>query len=346
MAGVSKGWSPHTAGLKRRQRKSSADASKLLSSLGALDIGDDDEDFDFLKMALQKEQKDKDKPVRRGKRKDKSPNKKRSMSPLKNRSLSPTDALRANKKKMEESGTDLTLISQDDIPPEIAEKLSIIANPDTKMKDRIALEVEMRKNPKEEPYLAKFKHKFDNKKFLTKKHQKDEKAEEQLKKNLKEEEQRKVKEQEEFAAAKQRDLDEIKAKEEAEERMKEEVRLHRAKALVQDSEEVRKNAEKMLIGVTEKVAMAEMAELEQKKELEKYFEENKDMTDVEKALAEARLTQKETNNWKNWWKIQHCYNGIELMYFLIIAEELERERERVVTHTQTQFRWSLFIMIF
>ena len=290
MAG--KGWSPHTAGLKRRQRKSSADASKLLSALGNLDIEDPDDEVDFIKLALEKKE---EKPLRRGKRKDKSPNKKRSTSPVKQRSLSPTDQLRANKKKMEERGSEIVL-DQDDIPPAIAEKLSIIANPETKMKDRIALEVQMRKNPEEEPYLVKFKHKFDNKKFLKKKKQKDDEEQEQLKKNLEEEEKRQMKEKEEFAANRQRELDEQKAKEEAEIRMKEEVRLHRAKVLAQGTEEVRKHAEIMLTGVVEKLAKAEMSEMEKKKELEKYFEENDQLTDVERALIEARMFQKETKN--------------------------------------------------
>lgn len=281
---LSKGWSPHSAALKRRQRKSSADASKILGALGNLDISDDDDEIDFLKMALEKG--DKDKPVRRGKKKDRSP--------VKQRSLSPTDKLRENKKLLDQSGGDLNFtLNQDDIPPEIAEKLAIIADPETKMKDRVALEVQMRKNPEEAHYLANFRDKFDRKKFLTKKSEKDMEEDEEKRKFFEEEEKRKQKEAEELAAAKQRELDEIKAKEEAEIRLQEEVRLHRAKVLVQDSEEVRKQAEKMLIGVTEKIALTEMQEMERRKALEEYLADNPDMSEVEIELATARFLQRE-----------------------------------------------------
>merc|ERR1712187_672489 len=112
---------------------------------------------------------------------------------------------------------------------------SIIANPETKMKDRIALEVEMRRNPEEEPYLAEFRDKFDRKRFLTAKDEKDKQEEEEMAKFFSEEERRKQKELEELAAAKQKELDEIKAKHDREQRMKEEVRLHQAKILVSDA---------------------------------------------------------------------------------------------------------------
>mmetsp|Transcript_40161 Transcript_40161/g.96900 ORF Transcript_40161/g.96900 Transcript_40161/m.96900 type:complete len:288 (-) Transcript_40161:185-1048(-) len=279
------GWSPHSAALKRRQRKSSADASKILGALGSLNISDDDDEIDYLKLALEK---DKDKPLRKGKRKGKS------KSPAKKRSLSPTDKLRENKKLVEKNGGDIVL-SQDDIPPAIAEKLSIIADPDTKMRDRIALEVEMRKNPEEEPYLAQFKSKFDRKKFLKVKEQKDKEEEEQLKKNLEEEELRKIREQEDIAKAKLAEIEAQLAKEEREEKMKEEVRLHRAQVLVKDSEEVRKHAEQMLIGVTEKVALTEMEEKERKAKIEEFKKtEGAELSHVEIVLAEALMEQKDT----------------------------------------------------
>ncbi|KAL3932227.1 MAG: hypothetical protein SGBAC_010945 [Bacillariaceae sp.] len=279
------GWSPHAAALKRRQRKSSADASKLLSSLGQLDISDDEEEIDYLKLTLNK---GKDKPLRKGKRKQKSP--------VKKRSLSPTNKLRENKKLAEKNGGDMVL-SQDDIPPAIAEKLSIIMDPDTKLKDRIELEVAMRKNPEEEPYFAQFRTKFDRKKFLTVKAKKDKEEEDQLKKNLEEEELRKAREEENIAKAKLAEIEAELAKVEREEQMKEEVRLHRAKVLVQDSEEVRKKAEKMLIGVTEKVALTEMEEKERQARIQEFMEsEGKDLTHVEKVLAEALMEQKDTKS--------------------------------------------------
>lgn len=284
MASPKRGWSPHSAALKRRQRKSSADASKILGALGNLDIDDNDDEIDYLKIALDK---DKGKPLRRGKRKDKS------KSPAKKRSVSPTDALRLNKKLIEEQGDDI--IAQEDIPPAIAEKLAIIADPESNMRDRIALEVEMRKNPEEEPYLAKFRDKFDRKKFLKAKEAKDKEEEKQMEKFFTEEEIRHQKEEEERARAKQAELDAIREAEEREQRMKEEVRLHRARVLAEGSEEARKNAEKMLIGVTEKLALNEMEEKEREARIEEFMEtEGKHLTHVEKELARALLEQKST----------------------------------------------------
>lgn len=298
-------WSPHSAALKRRQRKSAGDASKIMGALGVLDM-DSDEEVDFLKLALEK---DNNKPIRKGKKKGKkrstSPNDRRSKSPVKkspvkkspvkSRSMSPTEKLRFNKKLQEQNGG-ATGLSQDDIPPAIAEKLSIIANPETKMKDRIALEVEMRRNPEEEPYLAEFRDKFDRKRFLAAKDEKDKQEEEEMAKFFSEEERRKQKELEELAAAKQKELDEIKAKQDREERMKEEVRLHQAKILVSDAEETRKHAEKMLIGVTEKLALAEMEEKERQQHIQEYMEENKDASHVDKVLTKAAMEQKDTVN--------------------------------------------------
>jgi len=181
--------------------------------------------------------------------------------------------------------------------PQFAEKLSIIMDPDTKMKDRIELEVAMRKNPEEEPYLAQFRTKFDRKKFLSVKAKKDKEEEDQLKKNLEEEELRKAREEENIAKAKLAEIEAELAKVEREEQMKEEVRLHRAKVLVQDSEEVRKKAEKMLIGVTEKVALTEMEEKERQARIQEFMEsEGKDLTHVEKVLAEALMEQKDTKS--------------------------------------------------
>ncbi|CAJ1938924.1 unnamed protein product [Cylindrotheca closterium] len=277
-----RGWSPHSAALKRRQRKSSADASKILGALGNLDIASDDEDIDLFKMAMEK---DKDKPLRKGRRKGSSPAKKRSMSPR--------NKLLENKKLAEKNGGQVPL--QEDIPPAIAEKLAIISDPETDIKERIKLEVEMRKNPEEEEYLAIFRTKFDRKKFLSVKEQKDKEEQEQLQKNLKEEELRKKQEEEEFARARQAELDAQREKEEREERMKEEVRLHRAKVLVQDSEEVRKNAEKMLVGVIEKMALNEMEEKERQARIEEFLQkEGADLTHVEKELAKALMEQKST----------------------------------------------------
>jgi len=276
-----------------------------MGALGVLDM-DSDEEVDFLKLALEK---DNNKPIRKGKKKGKkrstSPNDRRSKSPVKkspvkkspvkSRSMSPTEKLRFNKKLQEQNGG-ATGLSQDDIPPAIAEKLSIIANPETKMKDRIALEVEMRRNPEEEPYLAEFRDKFDRKRFLAAKDEKDKQEEEEMAKFFSEEERRKQKELEELAAAKQKELDEIKAKQDREERMKEEVRLHQAKILVSDAEETRKHAEKMLIGVTEKLALAEMEEKERQQHIQEYMEENKDASHVDKVLTKAAMEQKDTVN--------------------------------------------------
>jgi len=277
MASVSpkKGWSPHVSALKRRQRKSSGDPSTIIGSLNMLDMDMDSDDDIFLNNNKTKRgvsPKRKMRGVRKGTKK-----------PVKKvLSLSP-----------ERKNTS----SQDDIPPVIQEKLAIISDPATPMRERIQLELEMRKIPKEEQYLAEFKHSFDRKKYLSVVEKRGKEEEEQLQKNLREEDSRVAQEEEKRAKAKLAEIEEEIAKHDRDEKLRDDIALHQQQIIAKDTEQVRKNAEKMLVRVTERGAMAEMEEKERKARIEEFRETNgKDLTHVEKVLAEAIMDQREIAN--------------------------------------------------
>lgn len=262
--------------LKRRQRKSSGDTSAIICSLKTLEMGGMDSDDEiFLNNNKTKRgvsPKRKMRGVRKGNKK-----------PIKKLlSLSP-----------ERKNTS----SQDDIPPVIQEKLAIISDPATPMRERIQLELEMRKIPEEEQYLAEFKHSFDRKKYLSVVEKKGREEVEQLQKNLREEDSRVAQEEEKRAKAKLAEIEEEIAKQERDDKLREDIALHQQQIIAKDSEQVRKNAEKMVVRVTERGAMAEMEEKERKARIEEFRETNgKDLTHVEKVLAEAIMDQREIDN--------------------------------------------------
>jgi len=185
--------------------------------------------------------------------------------------------------------------SQEDIPPAIQAKLAIISDPATPMRERIKLELEMKRNPEEEMYFTEFKNSFDRKKYLAFVAKREKEEEERLQSNLKKEEARALREKEERAKARAAEIEKEIAKLEREDKMREELALHCHQVIAKDSEEVRKNAEKMLIRVTERGAEAELEEMERQAKKEE-MHNSMDLSHVEKVLIEAIIDQKDTVN--------------------------------------------------
>eukprot|EP00980_Cylindrotheca_fusiformis_P002626 scaffold618_cov130-Cylindrotheca_fusiformis.AAC.30 len=187
--------------------------------------------------------------------------------------------------------------SQEDIPLEIQKKLAILTDPETPMKRRLEIEVEMMKNPEEKSIFSEFRHDFDRKKYLTEKEMRDKEEEEQMKKNMSEEAKRAAAEKEEFMKARQAELDAERAKKEREMKVQQEVELHRKMTVAKDSEALRKNAESVVAKVAEKKAREKLEEEErQARLLEFRRKEGAQMPHVNRVLTEALLEQQETKN--------------------------------------------------
>lgn len=187
--------------------------------------------------------------------------------------------------------------SQEDLPMEVQRKLAIITDPDTSMKKRLEIEVEMMKNAEEKSYLSEFRHDFDRRKYLTDKEIKDKEEADQLNKNLREEAKRAALEQEEFSKARLAEVEAELAKQEREEKMEKEVDLHRKMVVAKDTEELRKNAENVVAKVAEKNAREKLAEEERQARLAEFRrKEGANMPHVNRVLTEALLEQHETAN--------------------------------------------------
>jgi hypothetical protein len=187
--------------------------------------------------------------------------------------------------------------SQEDLPMEVQRKLAIITDPATPMKERLGIEVEMMKNPKEKSYLSEFRHDFDRKKYLTANEVKHKEEEGQLKKNLREEAKRAAQEQEEFSKARLAEVEEEMARRDREMKMNKDVDLHRRKVVAKDSEQLRKNAENVVAKVAEKKAREKLEEQERQARIKKFrSKEGAKMAHVNRVLTEALLDQHETKN--------------------------------------------------
>jgi hypothetical protein len=180
---------------------------------------------------------------------------------------------------------------------EVQRKLAIITDPATPMKERLGIEVEMMKNPKEKSYLSEFRHDFDRKKYLTAKEVKHKEEEGQLKKNLREEAKRAAQEQQEFSKARLAEVEEEMARQDREMKMNKDVDLHRRKVVAKDSEQLRKNAENVVAKVAEKKAREKLEEQERQARINEFrSKEGAKMAHVNRVLTEALLDQHETEN--------------------------------------------------
>jgi ABC-type proline/glycine betaine transport system ATPase subunit len=173
---------------------------------------------------------------------------------------------------------------------EVQRKLALITDPATPMKERLEIEVEMMKNPKEKSYLSEFCQDFDRKKYLTANEVKHQEEGEQLKKNLRKEAKRAAQEQEDFSKARL-------ARQDREMKMNKEVDLHRKKVIAKDSEELRKKAENVVAKVAEKKAREKLEEQERQARIKEFrSKEGTNMPHVNRVLTEALLDQHETKS--------------------------------------------------
>lgn len=267
----SKVWSPHSAALHRRRKVGEKGKNAVLGSLGGLDLDDDDDMFEKMMKSPSKSPS------------GKSPGK----SPGRNKKRLSAKDLAASK---EQDVDDELRKSLEGLSDELKGKLAKVLNKNTPMKERLELEVQMMKDPKERKTLADFKYKYDRKNFNLKIFETELDKQEQLEKNLDEEAKRAKEEQAEFAKRRQERIEEEIAKKEREAQLLREIQVHKAKNNAQLAEELRKEAEKTNEGAIRNKERKEREAREREERIQNFINgEGQLMTDVERELKLARM---------------------------------------------------------
>lgn len=271
----SKVWSPHGAALHRRRKVGEKSKKSVLGSLGALDLGDEDDDM-FMKQATG--------TSGGGGSAKNSPGKKSGKKSVS--SKSGTKMVQSKKAEVDDELRE----SLEGVSPSVRAKLKKVLDKTTPMKERLELEVQMMKDPDERKILADFKYKFERKNLNMKIFENEVQAQDQLDKSLKEEAKRAKAEQKEFSKRRQERLDEERAKKEREAKLERDVNVHKAKAVAQGAEELRMEAEKTAEAAARNQARKEREAREKEKRIQDFLNgEGKRMTDVERELKLARM---------------------------------------------------------
>jgi hypothetical protein len=303
-----KSWSPHISSLSRRRDFSEDEKNKLHNSLGNLGLLDDDEE-DFLSpakptsdgnLALAKERRKAGK--RPGTLKSST-----TTSTTVSSGTSPSSGKRPVKSKSSAgkspgikpirrkstSKTASSDIKQEDIPIEILEKLMVLTDPETSVRERAEIEVDMSKDPYAKSILVNFRQKFDRKAFLKQKAQMDQEAEAQMAKNIKDSDKKEAEFQKEVARKRQQKIEEEIARAKREAKMLEDARKHAVKEIATGLEQVRKDAEKTVVRAKQNILKKKEEQEAMEREIEEFRrKEGKYMHDAQRALREAMITQK------------------------------------------------------
>ncbi|KAL3907610.1 MAG: hypothetical protein SGILL_008801 [Bacillariaceae sp.] len=306
----SHGWSPHTAALLRRRKfDQKTDKSKLHSSLGVLNL-DDDDDFEILpsKPKSAGALSGSSTKSRRGSRGSSTPSKTKSVPRSSHRSKSPS-LLRGSTKpsrsrstnskpsKLPKSPTKVKnpkeIITQDDIPLDILEKLAILTDETAPLKERCQLEVDMLKDPFQKQIMVDFRHTFDRKAFLSLKNDFELKEEAKMHRNYNTEQEKERVFRAEVQAKRQKEVEAEIAKAEREAKVADQARKHAVKSIAEGMEQVRKDAEKTVQVASVSRMKKKQEEQALQAELEHFRKtEGKYMHEAQRALKEARIQQK------------------------------------------------------
>jgi hypothetical protein len=289
------GWSPHTAALHRRRKfDAQTDRSKLYASLGVLNLNDND---DILASPVKPKSDSKVGKTRSGSIRSKSPGKNsekvrsgsmRCKSPGGLQSRPTTKPKSPSKPKSAKE-----IVSQEDIPLHILEKLAILTDPDVPLKERCQVEVDMLKDPFEKMIMVDFRHTFDRKAFLSLKADYEEKEQQRINRDILTEEEKEREFKQYLANKRQQAIEEEIAQAERDAKMLEEARKHTIKSIAEGMEQVRKDAEKTVQVAAESRMRRQKEEATLEAELEHFRRtEGKDMHDAQRALKEAMIEQK------------------------------------------------------
>jgi hypothetical protein len=277
------------------------DKNKALGAVAGLNL-DDDEEEDFLTKSLNSNQAAKEATRRSKTKKDKTATAEVAAKKAKQRSAKRTVGAAAAKKAAvknkdeaaEELKTSIEKLSAD---PQVQAKLAKMIDPKTPMKERLELEVAMMRHPVERKVLADFRYKKDRTSYLVNVVETQEHEEEQLNKNLAQEAVRAGEENKYFAKKREEKIEEEIAGRERDAQLERDVRHHKAKAIAMNAEQLRKDAEQTVEIATKNKAVKERKEKDREEKLNRFREnEGKNMTDVERALYEARLMQRSVNS--------------------------------------------------
>jgi hypothetical protein len=304
----SHGWSPHTAALHRRRKfDQKTDRSALHNSLGVLNLDDDDE------FELPPPKPESDSRIggsgnggRRGTRPKGTPNKTKSVPRATGRSKSPgslkgkparSRSTSSSPVKIPKSPTTprnaKDIVTQDDIPLDILEKLAILTDSNVPLKERVQLEVDMSRDPFEKKIMVDFRNVFDRKAFLSLKADYEQDQEKKIAKNFMTEQEKEREFKRELAAKRQKEIEEEIAKAEREAKMIEEARKHAVKSIADGMQQLRTDAEKTVQVASESRLKKKQEQEALEAELEHFRRtEGKYMHEAQRALKEARIAQK------------------------------------------------------
>ncbi|KAG7369409.1 hypothetical protein IV203_032152 [Nitzschia inconspicua] len=311
------GWSPHTAALHRRRKfDAQTDRSKLQNSLGMLSLDDDDDDILLSPVKPKSDSGLKSKtrssslrsPTKGG---TYSPSTRvcRSKSPgglkTRNRSLPKGAGGTTNTGSLTSSPSTIKprsptkpksakeIVTQDDIPLDVLEKLAILTDTDVPLKERVQVEVDMLKNPFEKKIMVDFRHTFDRKAFLSLKAEYDEREQRRINKDIMTEEEKEREFKQYLAKKRQQEIEEEIAKAEREAKLLDDARKHAVKSIAEGMEQVRKDAEKTVQVASESRLKKKMEQEALEAELERFRRtEGKYMHEAQRALKEALIEQK------------------------------------------------------
>jgi hypothetical protein len=256
----------------------------ILENLGGLNLDDDDEADDIGDSYRQFSSSDG--ALKYDASSGRSPG--RSPGPRKSK-LNMTVSLRESISKKQEANEDLQE-SLAKLSPEIRAKLAKVFNKKTPMKERLQIEVEMMKDEEQSKILADFKWKVDRRQFNINILESIEAQQELLDRNLAEEAKRAKQEQRDLAKKRQDKVEEEIAKKERELQVEREVKLHKAKHLVQGAEELRRDAEKSTEAAMRNKKKKERLEAEREAKIQAFKDgPGKYMADAQRELKIALM---------------------------------------------------------
>lgn len=303
----SHGWSPHTAALHRRRKfDAQTDRSKLQSSLGMLNLDDDDDDT-LLSPVKPKSESSKGKVRSASLR---SPGGKRSVTSPGGRSSATGKSPGGAKSRIKSLPRNTTsplykpksptkpksakeIVTQDDIPLEILEKLAILTDPDVPLKERVQVEVDMLKDPFEKKIMVDFRHTFDRKAFLSLKSDYEQREQQRINKDIMTEEEKEREFKEYLAKKRQKEVEKEIAKAEREAKVLDDARKHTVRSIAEGMEQVRKDAEKTVQAASESRLKKKKEQDALEAELEHFRRTTgKYMHDAQRELKEAMIEQR------------------------------------------------------
>jgi hypothetical protein len=287
LASPTRVWSPHTAALHRRRRtgEKKKDKNQVLAEVGGLSLEDEDEDEKELKLN------------KSGKECSSKHAADEATACSKTKQDKQASAKAAAKLAQEREKEDALQQSFAKLDPDTQAKVHKMLDPDTPMKERLSVEIEMMKHPNPEvrQVFSDIRYRVDNQSFLVQKRSTQDEMDAQMAKNLSQEAIRAAVEKKDLDGKRRKKLVEKQAEKEREKKLEAQVRTHQAKSIAQDAERLRQGVQRMDVGARE----TKSRKIKEEKEVEQAVHEfretqGKHLTPTERVLKEALIEQRAT----------------------------------------------------